>query len=161
MLLVYKCLNGQAPLYLSELLEDKSTTSRPGLQSTCDGTLLCIPFTKRKTFADRSFSIAGPKLWNCLTKTIRESPNTDSFKKHLKTLSNSISLEQNQFFLGTQAFASPTDMASSGVWENIHLSKTATLDGVCGILSFIIILNICQIFFVSLALITGHQTTRQ
>ena len=64
----------------------------------------------------------------------------------LSSLSNSISLEQNQFFLETQAFASPTDMASSGVWENIHLSKTPTLDGVCGILSFIIILNICQIF---------------
>ena len=32
-------------------------------------------------------------------------------------------------------------MASSGVWENIHLSKTPTLDGVCGILSFIIIFN--------------------
>ena len=84
MLLVYKCLNGQAPSYLSELLELKSTTLRPGLWSTYDRTLLCIPFTKRKTFADRSFSLAGPKLWNCLPKTIRESPNTDSFKKHLK-----------------------------------------------------------------------------
>ena len=33
------------------------------------------------------------------------------------SLRNSISLEPNQFFLGTQAFASPTDMASSGVWD--------------------------------------------
>ena len=39
---------------------------------------------------------------------------------------NSISLEQNQFFLRTQAFASPTDMASSGLWENIILTKTPT-----------------------------------
>ena len=31
LLLVYKCLNGQAPSYLSELLELKSTTSRLGL----------------------------------------------------------------------------------------------------------------------------------
>ena len=31
LLLVYKCLNGQAPSYLSELLELKSTISRPGL----------------------------------------------------------------------------------------------------------------------------------
>ena len=84
-LLVNKCLNGQTPSYLSEWLELKSTTSRPGLRSTCDRTLLCIPFTKRKTFTDRSFSIAWHKLWNCLPKTIRESPNTDSFKKHLKT----------------------------------------------------------------------------
>ena len=28
-----------------------------------------------------------------------------------------------QFFPGTQAFASPPDMASSGVWENIILCK--------------------------------------
>ena len=32
-----------------------------------------------------------------------------------------------------QAFASPTDMASSGVQENVFLATTPTLDGVCGI----------------------------
>ena len=84
LLLVYKCLNSQAPSYLSELLELKSTTSRLALRYTCDRTLLCVPFTKRKTFADRSFSIAGPRMWNGLPKTIRESPNTDCFKNHLK-----------------------------------------------------------------------------
>ena len=85
LLLVYKCLNGQAPSYLSELLELKPTTSRLGLRSTCHRTPLCVPFTKRKTFADRSFSIAGPRLWNGLPKSIRESPNPDCFKNHLKT----------------------------------------------------------------------------
>ena len=43
------------------------------------------------------------------------------------TLGNSISLEQNQFSLGTQAFTSPPDMALSGVWENIILTKTPAL----------------------------------
>ena len=85
LLLVYKCLNGQGPSYLSELLELKCTKSGSGLRSTCDRTLLCVPFTKRKTFADRSFSMAGPRLWNDLPKTIRESPNLDCFNKHLKT----------------------------------------------------------------------------
>ena len=80
-----KCLNGLAPSYLMELLELKSTMSRLGLRSTCDRTLLCIPFNKRKTFADRSFSVVGPRLWNGLPKSIRESPNPDCFKKHLKT----------------------------------------------------------------------------
>ena len=42
------------------------------------------------------------------------------------------------FFPGTQAFASPPDMASSGVWENIILYKTPTIDGVCGMLCYII-----------------------
>ena len=85
LLLVYKCLNGLAPSCLSELLVLKSTTSRLGLRSTSDRTLLCVPFTKRKTFADRSFRMAGPRLWNGLPKTIRESPNPNCFKKHLKT----------------------------------------------------------------------------
>ena len=31
-------------------------------------------------------------------------------------------------------------MASSGVWENVILSKTPTLDGVCGLLFFTILI---------------------
>ena len=60
------------------------------------------------------------------------------------TIRNSISEEQNQFFQRTQAFASPTDMASSGVWENIILSKTPTFDGVCGKLTFTIFDNFAK-----------------
>ena len=37
-------------------------------------------------------------------------------------------------------------MASSGVWENIILTKTPTFEGVCGMLYFIIFLNFCQKF---------------
>ena len=37
-------------------------------------------------------------------------------------------------FQRTQTFASPTYVASSGVWENVILSKTPTFDGVCGML---------------------------
>ena len=40
------------------------------------------------------------------------------------------------FFLRAQAFANPTDMASSGVRENITLTITPTLDGVCGMLLY-------------------------
>ena len=58
-----------------------------------------------------------------------------------KQLGNSISLEQNQFSLGTQAFTSPPHMASSGVWENIILTKAPTFEGVCGMLYFMIFLN--------------------
>ena len=56
-------------------------------------------------------------------------------------LGNSISLQQNQFLLGTQAFTSPPDMASSGVWKIIILTKTPTCEGVCRMLYFIIFLN--------------------
>ena len=47
------------------------------------------------------------------------------------------SLQQDQFLLVTQAFASPPDMASSGVWENVILPKTSTFEGVSGILYYI------------------------
>ena len=53
-------------------------------------------------------------------------------------LGNSIFSGTEQFFPWTQAFASPPDMASSGVWENIILCKTPTFDGVCGMFSYII-----------------------
>ena len=53
------------------------------------------------------------------------------------SIRNSIFSGTEQFFPGTQSFASPPDMASSGVWENIILCKTPTLDGVCGKFSYI------------------------
>ena len=58
---------------------------------------------------------------------ISSSTKAEEGTSYLVTL---FSLEQNNFFPGTQAFASPPDLASSGVWENIILSKTPTFDGV-------------------------------
>ena len=75
--------------------------------------------------------------------------NIQPFQDMVNQLESSISLQQNQILLGTQAFASPPDMASSGVWENVILPKTPTFKGVSGILYFIIFLNFanfCQIF---------------
>ena len=56
----------------------------------------------------------------------------------MSPIRNSIFSGTEQFFPGTQAFASPPDMASSGVWENIILYKTPTFDGVCGMIYYII-----------------------
>ena len=56
------------------------------------------------------------------------------------------SLQQDQFLLVTQAFTSPPDMASSGVWENVILPKTPTFEGVSGILYYIIFLNLLPNF---------------
>ena len=55
-------------------------------------------------------------------------------------------LNRINFSLGTQAFVSPPDMASSGLWEIVILTKTPTFEGVCGMLYFIIFLNFCQMF---------------
>ena len=61
------------------------------------------------------------------------------------SIRNSIFSGTEQFFLGTQAFTSPPDIASSGVWENIFLIKTPRFDGVCGMFYlYNIILDNCQ-----------------
>ena len=59
--------------------------------------------------------------------------------------------------MGTQAFTSPPDMASSVVWENIIFTKTPTFEGVCRMLHFII-LNFCQNFVVVFLLTYGKST---
>ncbi|KAJ8039461.1 hypothetical protein HOLleu_17189 [Holothuria leucospilota] len=63
LLLVFKCLHSLAPAYLSVLLELKSSYYST---RSSEGLLLKVPFTSRKSFADRAFSVAGPKLWNAL-----------------------------------------------------------------------------------------------
>ena len=82
LLLTFKCLNGLAPKYLSRLLSYR-TTSRKTRSS--DKYLLNIPFTKYKTFADRSFAVAAPKEWNSLPLHIRRITELNTFKKTLKT----------------------------------------------------------------------------
>ena len=51
----------------------------------CDDLLLVVPFTRRKTFRDRSFSFIAPKLWNTLPYELRASDTCKVFKRNLKT----------------------------------------------------------------------------
>ena len=46
---------------------------------------LKVLFTRRKTFADRAFSVAAPKWWNELPDSIKDCDTIDSFKAKLKT----------------------------------------------------------------------------
>ena len=48
-------------------------------------TVLQVPKTKLKSYGDRRFSIAGPKLWNSIHASLRNTDSLNSFKKHLKT----------------------------------------------------------------------------
>ena len=84
MLLVYGCVKGTAPNYLQQLIR-KKTTNRTLRSGSKPGIILDEPFTKCKTFADRSFSVAGPKLWNKLPADIQLSQSETVFKKKLKT----------------------------------------------------------------------------
>ena len=79
---VYKCLNGDAPDYLKNLLILYEPSRL--LRSSSDTSKLIVPQTKLKTFASRSFSVQGPCLWNELPVELRNLSSYETFKKHLK-----------------------------------------------------------------------------
>ena len=74
LLLVFKGLNGLAPMYISELLQQNNTSGRHSQN-------LLIP----SNLPARCFSYAGPKLWHGLPNELKELQNIDLFKKKLKT----------------------------------------------------------------------------
>ena len=64
----YKCLKGTAPEYLRNLLVLKKHP-RAGLRSSHFVKQLVVPFTRRKMFASRSFSVCGPLLYRTVFLT--------------------------------------------------------------------------------------------
>ena len=82
MMMVWKCLNGQAPSYLVELIH-LDCKKRPLRSSSSN--LLVIPKTNSKTFGDRSFAVSGPVLWNKLPTDLRVCKSLEQFKSKLKT----------------------------------------------------------------------------
>ena len=50
-----------------------------------DSILLSMPAVRSKTFGDRAFMVAAPRLWNSLPKDLRAITNVNSFKAHIKT----------------------------------------------------------------------------
>lgn len=82
LLMVYKALNKMAPSYLSDLLNNR--TSKHSLRSISKE-LLTEPCSRLKTYGDRSFSVAAPRLWNKLPYDIRKRTHVDYFKSELKT----------------------------------------------------------------------------
>ena len=81
MLIVHKSVNNIAPIYISELLM-VYTPSR-NLRSS-NMSLLKEPTSKR-TWGDRSFSVAAPRLWNHLPTKVKSCHSITRFKSLLKT----------------------------------------------------------------------------
>ena len=82
LILIYKCLNGQAPSNLSDKLCFVNDTHCYITRSVMNENL-AVPFSKGALF-HRSFSYNGPKLWNDLPRDIRRNKSIFSFKKQLK-----------------------------------------------------------------------------
>jgi len=62
--LVYKALHGQLPQYLAEYCQLLTDIGRRSLRSA--DVLTCATRRTRMHLRDRSFSVAGPCLWNSL-----------------------------------------------------------------------------------------------
>jgi len=82
LMLVFKSLNGLAPVYMSDLLS--SHNSGRSLRSS-NQRLLTVPRSRLKTRGDRAFAVAAPKLWNSLPAPIRSASSLHEFKAKLKT----------------------------------------------------------------------------
>ena len=77
LVIVYKALNGMAPIYLSDLIKIKS---KPRSLRSNSRFLLDIPKVSLKSAGCRAFSHAGPTLFNELPENIKTSNTLDVFK---------------------------------------------------------------------------------
>ena len=80
--LVHQSLASTAPMYLSADIHLASEHGRHLRSSSYRS--LTVPRT-RTTFGDRSFTVAGPRLWNSLPATLRQINSYGQFRRHLKT----------------------------------------------------------------------------
>jgi len=81
-ILVFKSLRGEIPSYLEDDCELIADSGHHCLRSA-DANALTVPRTYTR-LADRSVSVAGPKVWNSLPATLRK-PNIEfvQFKRLL------------------------------------------------------------------------------
>ena len=55
------------------------------MENVCNRLDLVVPATRRLTMGDRAFAVAGPRAWNKLPDSARQSSSLDVFKRLLKT----------------------------------------------------------------------------
>ena len=83
LLLTFKIINGNAPVYLRDLL-DLYVPARD-LRSSDKLRLTQPRGNFNKIYGQRAFSVCAPVLWNDLPFEIKTARNVDSFKRNLKT----------------------------------------------------------------------------
>ena len=82
LLLVYRCIHQLTPAYLMDLVVPYVPAR--SLRSA-EQNLLTVKRYNLERFGRRSFSVAGPSLWNALPSTIRNSMSLSAFSSSLKT----------------------------------------------------------------------------
>ena len=75
-ILMYKCLNGIAPIYLEEIF----TYNEAGYSlRSCTDSKIQLPKPKLEIYK-KSFHFSGPEIWNSIPIHIRSSKSLKSFK---------------------------------------------------------------------------------
>ena len=82
--LTHKCIYGQAPEYLKNIIEIKGKHNK-NMYSDENGLLLRSSYIKHQTFASHSLKYTAPALWNGLPLHIRDIKDIATFKCQLKT----------------------------------------------------------------------------
>ena len=78
--MMYKCMNGLAPEYLTEFFKKCSSVNNYTMRSTSlDNLHVQRPNTN---FGKRTFQYSGIILWNSLPLTLKECKNLELFKRH-------------------------------------------------------------------------------
>ena len=82
LLITFKALHGQAPSYISELLNIYQPSR--SLRSSALK-YLSVPKCNTVSYGHRAFSVSSAKLWNSLPYYLRFTENINTFKTSLKT----------------------------------------------------------------------------
>ena len=81
--LTFRSLHQLAPAYLTDYCQFLSDSGRRQLRSAT--AMTCIVPHTHNSFGDRSFAVAGPRLWNSLPAQLRLSDSLNTFRQNLKT----------------------------------------------------------------------------
>ena len=80
---VYKALNGQAPAYITDLLQPYDP---PRKLRSADKQLLSQPPCRLESYGDRSFCCAAPIVWNNIPHSVKTAKTVDSCKGNLRPI---------------------------------------------------------------------------
>ena len=85
--LVFRCLNGTAPLYLADSINCAAVveTRRSLRLRSSSLTAVDVPVTRRSTIGDRAFPVAAARAWNSLPSFVKSASSLSTFKRYLKT----------------------------------------------------------------------------
>jgi len=79
--MTFKALHTDRPPYVSDRLQNHEP--KTSMRSSSSHQLL-VP-RQKLTFGSRAFRFSGPRIWNSLPVSIRETKSLPTFRRHLNT----------------------------------------------------------------------------